>query len=69
MEQARLQELLDEAAGKTVGVIGDFCLDAYWILDPDCDELSVETGKPVNRVLAHRYSPETRSSPMMESLG
>ena len=57
MDQARLQALLEQVKGKTVGVIGDFCLDAYWTLDPDCDELSVETGKPVHRVLEHRYSP------------
>ncbi len=57
MKETRLKELLEEVKNATVGVIGDFCLDAYWALDPHCDEKSVETEKTVNRVLAHRYSP------------
>jgi len=39
-----------------VGVFGDFCLDAYWRLDADNQELSVETGLPVRRVREQRYS-------------
>lgn len=37
-------------------VLGDFCLDAYWLLDTESVELSVETGLPVRRVRAQRYS-------------
>jgi rfaE bifunctional protein kinase chain/domain len=37
-------------------VFGDFCLDAYWLIDPDESELSVETGLPVRRVRQQRYS-------------
>jgi len=43
--------------GAGVAVFGDFCLDAYWLLDPDESELSVETGLPVRRVRRQRYSP------------
>ncbi|NQU76664.1 MAG: HAD family hydrolase [Planctomycetes bacterium] len=39
-----------------VSVFGDFCLDAYWIIDPDDTELSVETNLPVRRVREQRYS-------------
>jgi len=39
-----------------VAIIGDFCLDAYWSLDTDADETSVETGLPVRRVLSQHYS-------------
>ncbi len=39
-----------------VTVFGDFCLDAYWLIDPDQSELSVETGLPVRRVREQRYS-------------
>lgn len=39
-----------------VGVLGDFCLDAYWILDTENTEFSVETGLPVRRVRSQRYS-------------
>jgi rfaE bifunctional protein kinase chain/domain len=37
-------------------VMGDFCVDAYWLLDTESTELSVETGLPVRRVRAQRYS-------------
>ena len=39
-----------------VAVFGDFCLDAYWLIDPDLSEVSVETGLPVRRVREQRYS-------------
>lgn len=38
-----------------VTVFGDFCLDAYWLIDPDESELSVETHLPVRRVREQRY--------------
>jgi hypothetical protein len=31
-------------------VLGDYCLDAYWQLDSDELELSLETGLPARRV-------------------
>lgn len=37
-------------------VMGDFCLDAYWLFDTETVELSVETGLPVRRVRTQRYS-------------
>ena len=40
-----------------VTVLGDYCLDAYWTVEPDESELSLETGLPVRRVSAQRYSP------------
>jgi rfaE bifunctional protein kinase chain/domain len=39
-----------------IAVFGDFCLDAYWFIDPDESELSVETGLPVRRVRDQRYT-------------
>jgi len=48
---------LDAAGRARVTVFGDFCLDAYWILDPDESELSVETSLPVRRVRQQRYGP------------
>lgn len=39
-----------------IAVFGDFCVDAYWDLDGGEPELSVETGLPVHRVRAQRYS-------------
>jgi bifunctional ADP-heptose synthase (sugar kinase/adenylyltransferase) len=40
-----------------VTVLGDYCLDAYWTVEPDESELSLETGLPVRRVSSQRYSP------------
>src|ERR1035437_8637129 len=37
-------------------VMGDFCLDAYWLFDTETTELSVETGLQVRRVRTQRYS-------------
>lgn len=37
-------------------VWGDFCLDAYWRLEMEDAELSIETGLPVRRVQEQRYS-------------
>ena len=51
-----LDEALDRLPGARVAVFGDFCLDAYWLIDPDEGELSVETGLPVRRVRRQRYS-------------
>jgi rfaE bifunctional protein kinase chain/domain len=56
MTRQRLNELLDELAGARVGVIGDFCLDAYWLLDTGPGETSLETGKPTRAVREQRYS-------------
>lgn len=39
-----------------IAVVGDFALDAYWEIDPDDQELSLETGKPTHCVTAQRYS-------------
>ena len=37
-------------------VLGDFCLDAYWMLDTERTELSIETGLSVRHVRTQRYS-------------
>ncbi len=39
-----------------VAVLGDFCLDGYWVLETDQTEFSVETALPVTRVRRQRYS-------------
>lgn len=45
-------DLLKKISRVSVGVVGDFCLDAYWETDPRTEELSLETGKPT---VAVRY--------------
>jgi len=39
-----------------VTVFGDYCLDAYWEIDENVLENSLETGLPVRRVKRQRYS-------------
>ena len=51
-----LEPILATLPRARVAVFGDFALDAYWTIDPDRSELSVETGLPVQRVSGQRYS-------------
>jgi sugar/nucleoside kinase (ribokinase family)/phosphoglycolate phosphatase-like HAD superfamily hydrolase len=52
----RLRLLLASMGNARVGVIGDFCLDVYWMLDLRSSERSVETGKMTRPVRRQRYS-------------
>lgn len=52
-----LEDMLQRLGGARVTVFGDFCLDAYWTIDPHRSELSIETGLPVRRVRQQRYAP------------
>lgn len=56
MTEARLSEILDGVTKTSVGIIGDFCLDAYWELDESAPEVSVETGKLSRAIRQQRYS-------------
>ena len=51
-----LESVLSRVSQAKVTVFGDFCLDAYWLMDPGEDEKSVETGLPVRRVRRQRYN-------------
>ncbi len=57
LDEAGLGLLLQSLHGAKVAVAGDFCLDAYWLLDEGPEEESIETGLPVHRVTNQRYSP------------
>lgn len=56
MTEARLREILDRITNISVGIIGDFCLDAYWELDISLPEVSLETRKPTRAIRHQRYS-------------
>ena len=51
-----LASALAKISAARVAVFGDFCLDAYWLIDPDESERSVETSLPIRRVRRQRYS-------------
>lgn len=48
--------LLNAFQGAKVAVLGDFCLDAYWMIDLARSELSLETGLPTHPIRQQRYS-------------
>ena len=56
MNQQRIREILAKIEDVTVAVYGDFCLDAYWMLDPKGSEVSEETGLHARAVAKHYYS-------------
>ncbi|MCU0914949.1 MAG: PfkB family carbohydrate kinase [Planctomycetes bacterium] len=56
MNQQRIREILAQIEKVTVAVYGDFCLDAYWMLDPKGSEVSEETGLHARAVARHYYS-------------
>jgi rfaE bifunctional protein kinase chain/domain len=56
MKQQRIKEILAKIENVTVAVYGDFCLDAYWMLDPKGSEVSEETGLHARAVAKHYYS-------------
>ena len=56
MNQQRIKEILARIENVKVAVYGDFCLDAYWMLDPQGSEVSEETGLQARAVRRHYYS-------------
>lgn len=56
MKVEEVRDILARIRKVKVAVCGDFCLDAYWTLDPRGSEVSVETGRKASAVGSHRYS-------------
>ena len=57
MDETRLSVILDSFKDRKILVVGDFYLDAYWILDKTLSTLSLETPWHTNPVVEQRYSP------------
>ncbi len=57
MKDERIKDILKKIKEVRIAVYGDFCLDAYWVMDPDGSEVSVETGLKAEAVARHAYSP------------
>ncbi len=56
MKEERISEILARIKNVKVAVYGDFCVDAYWLLDPCGSEVSLETGLQAQAVGKHYYS-------------
>ena len=57
MDEARLRTIMEGFRERKILVVGDFYLDAYWIVDKTKSTLSLETPWYTNPVVAQRYSP------------
>jgi rfaE bifunctional protein kinase chain/domain len=57
MNSTRLNMLLAAFATKRIAVLGDYFLDRYLDYDSELAEVSLETGKTANQVVAVRHSP------------
>lgn len=56
MNVNKVKEILEKIRNVKIAVYGDFCIDAYWILDPGGGEISVETGLQTQAVKSHYYT-------------
>ena len=57
MDEARLKTILEGFQERKILVVGDFYLDAYWLVDKTKSTLSLETPWHTNPVVEQRYSP------------
>jgi len=62
MSPERLAELVGRFPRLRIAVVGDFFLDKYLDVDPAIAEVSIETGKTANQVVAVRHSPGAAGS-------
>lgn len=56
MNRQELVDLLDKVCRVDIGILGDFCLDVYLLLEPGAAETSLETGLSTRPVRNQRYS-------------
>lgn len=57
MTPHRFERITSVYAHLRIGVVGDFCLDRYLLIDPSLSENSLETGLPVHNVIQVRAQP------------
>jgi D-beta-D-heptose 7-phosphate kinase/D-beta-D-heptose 1-phosphate adenosyltransferase len=55
MNKSAILKLLQNAP-QNIGIVGDFCVDAYWQTSPEKSELSLETALPTTVVSSAYYS-------------
>ena len=57
MNAQRFAEITGRYASLRVAIIGDFCLDRYFDIDPARAEISIETGLTVHNITRVRCQP------------
>ncbi len=56
MNRHDLMDLLERIRRARIGILGDFCLDVYLLMEPAASEASLETGLSTRPVRTQRYS-------------
>ena len=56
MDKEKLKKILADIGSVKIIMVGDFCLDAYWFIDEEMSEISVETNEITRPVREQRYS-------------
>ena len=57
LSRVRLEEILLRLPARTIGVVGDLGLDAYWYADMTVSVISRETPRFPRPVMREAYSP------------
>ena len=57
MNAARFAEIVSRYRSLRVAIVGDFCLDRYFDIDPARQEISIETGLAVHNIVQVRCQP------------
>ncbi len=57
MNEERVEAILSALPGGKIAVVGDFCVDRYFDIDPDISDVSNETGLAIHQVTAVRPEP------------
>lgn len=68
LASAEIAAALDNISCGSVAVVGDFCLDVYWMINSAAGEPSVETGLVTKPVHSQRYSPGGAGNVVMNLL-
>lgn len=57
MDSKRFQKITRAYAKLRIAIVGDFCLDRYFDIDPGKQEISIETNLPVHNIVQVRCQP------------
>lgn len=68
LSREEIAAILGKLSQASVAVLGDFCLDIYWMIDRAASEISVETGLRTEPVRTQRYSPGGAGNVVMNLL-
>ena len=64
----QITTVMDKLPQAAIAVLGDFCLDVYWMIQTSAGAKSIETGLLTQPVHSHRYSPGGAGNVVMNLL-